>query len=101
MTIPFDDQVGTRSESIISNGKDKKKGSVSSVDTIPLLAKSAGLRTDTMIANATIIDNLDSGQQTMTENGVGDRSPPTSPIETKLHILGNGHRTEFISTIST
>lgn len=115
MVIPFnDDQVGksinnisnNNTNNINNNSKDqdkKKKGSVSNIDTIPLLAKSAGLRTDTMIANATIIDDLDNGlQQTMTENGVGDRSPPpqpqattTSPTDSKLldtvHGLTNGH----------
>lgn len=122
MAIPFDDPV-----SGVGKGNHKKKDSVSSMDTIPLLAKSAGLRTDTMIANATITDNLDNGaDETLVENGVGDRSPTLTASDPKLssHILGNGHatatmwssstnggghigldalthRTEFISTIST
>lgn len=85
MTIPFVDEVKEA-----SGGGNKKKESVASMDTIPLLAKSAGLRTDDpMIGNAAIIDNLQSedGSHQPMENGFGDRSPT---IKTKASNGGGG-----------
>lgn len=128
LTIPFDDPVAVVNGGGGGGKGHNKKGreSVSNIDTIPLLAKSAGLRTDTMIANATILDNLDNGEAPVqVEKGVGDRSPTTTDPKLVSHThLANGHanmthtnlwsnstgqsvldamthRTEFISTIST
>lgn len=90
LKIPFDDPVGS-GECV---KKKKPQDSVSSgMDTIPLLAKSAGLRADLMTANT--MENLD-GEPPMTPNGLGDHSPTS-----KCNLDMNTHRLEFISTIST
>lgn len=93
--IPLDDQL-------------KKRESVSRMDTIPLLAKSAGLRTDHIIANGTIIDNaMEEPEPTTTTK----TAMPLSSSSSSQPLANGGthitiseeltNRPEYISTIST
>lgn len=105
LATPFDDQ------------EVRNKDGVCPMDTIPLLAKSAGLRTDLMNTNAPIIDNLDgeplenvvvvqsagittTGEKQVAGSGHRGSGQWSASIGQNNIELGT-HRPEFISTIST